>query len=151
MTCAKISANSMDRSSACASAASLQSCFITSLTQSWSSARSGMLLSPQALGAMGCLHTREANGRLVVWRPRLAHRYVSSAAPRQHEVIDQIVADLRPDLLARDRIEVAVDGAVDAAACLLVGNGPEARIRARPARGPFPVRFEGNVVRPEEA
>src|SRR4029450_13626284 len=88
---------------------------------------------------------------LAVSGPGLTRRCMSSAAPRQHEVIDQIVADLCPDLLARDRIEVEVDTAVDAAAGLLVGDSPEARIRACPARCPFPVRFEGNVVRPEEA
>jgi len=65
-------------------------------------------------------------------------------------MIHQIVADLGANLLARDRIEVEVDAAVDAAACLLVGDSPEAWIRARPTRCPFPVRFEGDDVRAKE-
>src|SRR2546426_5195377 len=77
-------------------------------------------------------------------------RRAFSAALRQHEIINQIVADLCPDLLARYRIEVEVDAAVDAAACLLVGDGPEAWIRAHPAGCPFPVRFEGDDVGAEE-
>ncbi len=87
-----------------------------------------VLLSPRALGAMVCLNKRVRPTAAWLSGGRGLLADASSAAPRQHEVIDQIVADVCPDLLSRDCIEVEVDAAVDAATCLLDGDGPEVRI-----------------------
>src|SRR6187455_685443 len=70
-----------------------------------------------------CASTWSSARRLSSWLPR--------QTKRPHVVVGHVVGDLGAAFLARGELEVEMDAAEDAAACLLLRQLREARVLAR--------------------